>query len=113
MSYLRKPGVASTDPNLEKSPDGGSFQENYPALWEYLAFGVWEDGSVRQKATLLAVYEDGLVKLCLHDRACERVMWVASDCWYDALQACNRALTDGTAEWRRKPPYVPGKPRKG
>lgn len=109
MSYLRKPTPESALLAATEKPDGGAIQENYPALWEYLSVAVWDDGTPRQRATLLLMYEDGLIKACLSDRALERVLWVASDDVLDLLSGMERQLADGTAQWRKKPPYNPGK----
>jgi hypothetical protein len=112
MSYLRKPDPSKTSAGPVDNPDGGEFQKRWPALWEYLANGRWEDGSVRQRATLLFFLEDGLIKMCVTDRALERAMWCSSDDWDDLLDGCNRQLADDTAQWRRKAPFVPGKGKK-
>lgn len=109
MSYLRKPATAGEVSALSATPDGGDFQVNYPALWEYLAYGQYPDGSARVTATLLVVYEDGLLKLCLNDRAAERSAWASSDEFYDLFEGMNKALAEGTVVWRRKPPYTPVK----
>lgn len=112
MSYLRKPDPSAAGPSPTELPAGGSFAGTYPAVWEYLAMGAWDDGSPRERSTLLIMFQDGLVKLCLTDKALERACWTASDDLDDALAGLEGALAGGTAEWRKKPPYNPKGPKR-
>jgi len=114
MSYLRKaPSAADAEAQLQDL-QADRFWEGYPAIWEYLACGRYPDGSARQRASLTVFVEDGLIKLCLSDRDCERTAWGGSDEMLDALAGLDRALQEGHVQWRRKPPTAnPPRPKKG
>jgi hypothetical protein len=45
--------------------------------------------------------EDGLIKLCLHDRATSKVAWVSGVSVTGAMASLDRSLQDGHVEWRR------------
>lgn len=95
----RRPGVLPVDPAGEL----------YPKLFEYLASDTWDDGSTRKPATLLLFYEDGVAKVCLNDRACQRAMWESSGDMMTALQRVEDALASGTGSWRHSEPWSGGK----
>lgn len=82
----------------------GEWLDKYPALSEYLTTPVWEDGKARITATLLLFVEDGMVKICVNDRANERSLWRAGETVEDALRAIETGLAGGTTGWRRNVP---------
>lgn len=76
-------------------------------LREYMSDGKWEDGSERLTSTLLLLWEDGVYKGCLHDRAMERSLWAAGPSMTHVMEALESMLAEGTGQWRRS-----GKPRR-
>jgi hypothetical protein len=77
------------------------FSATYPALWEYLSLGVLPDGP-RQTSTLLVFLEDGMVKMCLHDRDAGVQLFRSADTFSGALEGLEEALESGRADWRPK-----------
>lgn len=79
----------------------GEFSRRRPALHEWLTLCV-DQGQPVETATLLLFCEDGQFKACLHDRESSRVCFRAADSVEGVLDAMERALQDGTADWREK-----------
>lgn len=88
------PGVAGRDP---------SFQERYPALHEWLTEATL-DGKPVFTATLLVFCEDGRWKACVGDRENDRSFFKSSESFQGLLEALEKALSDGSAEWRARGP---------
>lgn len=72
-----------------------------PALLEYLVEDRWEDGSARERATLLLFVEDGWWKACLNDRASQRALWASASTLQGVLGTLEECLQQGTGEWRK------------
>lgn len=73
----------------------------HPALWEYISECQWESGQPRVTSTLMLFVEEGLVKLCLHDRAAARSAWVSGRSWTSSLGSLEQVLAGGSVEWRK------------
>jgi hypothetical protein len=87
-----------------------------PALLEFLTEREDENGKPRVTSTLLVAAEDGVWKACLTDRAqvggkFDYKLWKTGMTLADALQALDRDLQEGTAEWRKFPKWEPQKRR--
>lgn len=80
------------------------FKRRFPTLLEYLTQTTWDDGSPRQTSTLLIFVDDGVLKACLNDRACERALWVASGTLSGAIAELDESLADPHAPWRASRP---------
>lgn len=76
--------------------------ERWPALAEYLWEGSYEDGSLRQRSTLMLFYEDGLCKVCLNDRAQSRTLWRSAATAEAALDELEDSLQRNAVDWRRQ-----------
>jgi hypothetical protein len=98
---MKRPDAAA---RIAGSPSVTSDEESsllFPSLWSYLTETVWEDGKARQVATLTVFCEDGLVKICLSDRALERSGWVSAGSLNEALSSLEAKLTSDCFEWRK------------
>lgn len=73
----------------------------YPAVHEYITECLWDDGRQRQTATMTLFAEDGLFKVCLSDRATERVLWASGTTLLEVMADLEAALVSGKAEWRK------------
>jgi len=71
-----------------------------PALREYLTERFYEDGTVRQTASLLVFCEDGLCKLMVNDREVGRVAFWSGESFTAVLAAAEAALAGDRADWR-------------
>lgn len=76
----------------------------FPTVRDYLRDTSYEDGTPRVTATLLCFVEDGLVKLCLSDRAEGRALWMTGDTVEAACTSLEAALASGRADWRQSKP---------
>lgn len=100
MSFLKKlDHVAGVGPHELYIADGMLIQ--MPAIMEYLAIEQYEDGTKRERSSLLVIIESGLVKVCLSDRANNRTLWRSSPSIEDCLMNIETALQSDTADWRR------------
>jgi hypothetical protein len=101
------------DPNAPRSKWAASdieLSSRFPALTEYLTEAVMDDGKHRVTSTITISCEDGVWKACLNDRPQHQGDWLfqlykSSDTFEGALAALDGALQDGTAEWRKLPPF--------
>ena len=99
-SILQRPDLGgSTSPQVVS--DAKVLAESLPVLTAYLVDHEYADGSARQVATLLVFTEDGSWKVCLNDRSQGRSAWCSGPSVREALMSLERALTDGTASWRK------------
>lgn len=101
MRYLSKPVVDQNGSATSAIVGDGWLPSKFPAVWEYLAVSVWDDGSARETATLLLFCEDGQVKVCLNDREAQRSAWASGRTLDDALEALEGGLEEGSTSWRK------------
>jgi len=73
---------------------------DYPALYEYLTLD-WLEGISRETATLGVSVDAGQFKARLADRDAGLVTFVSADSFFGVLEALERHLAAGTADWRR------------
>lgn len=83
------------------TPDDPTISTGYPAIWEYLAEPAKDARGQLVAATLTLFLEDGLVKLCLNDRASGATAWASAGTLADAVAQMEDRLADGSVEWRR------------
>lgn len=100
--WMKKPDVLDRSESSVSCATDVAFHGRYPTLWEYLTTTRWEDSSPRMTATLTVFVEDGVVKLCLADRAMSRTGWCSGKTFLEALEAVEGALRLDRMEWRRK-----------
>lgn len=90
------------------------FAKRHPELWSHLADEQYEDGSPRERSTLMVFVEDGLVKLCLNDRDQNRTAWISALTLQEAMGALEKGLAGGRLDWRvKRPQGGSGRSRKG
>lgn len=114
MSFVAKRMAV---PDASSSPAGFLSQtcsvlSASPGLLDYLTANTFPDGTVRELSNLLVFVEDGVIKVCLNDRANGCSLWRSGTDILDVLASVDAAIQKGTADWRaaRKPVV---KPRKG
>lgn len=72
-----------------------------PLLVEHMTCDAYDDGTKRQRSTVTLFVEDGNVKACLNDREMERSLFRSAGEFLEALEALEKALTQGDeSEWR-------------
>jgi len=72
----------------------------FPQVCEYLTSELWEDGSPRRTSTLLTFCEQGLVKICLSDRAFNRNTFMGGQTFAEAICALEEGLARDRVDWR-------------
>jgi hypothetical protein len=77
-----------------------ALENEYPALYDFLTTSVTSDALPRKTATLMLFAEQGSFKACLHDRQDGRSFFRAAPTWDGVLEAVERALAEGTGDWR-------------
>lgn len=88
--------------------------EAYPAVFEWMATEVWEDGAERETSTLLIFVEEGSWKCCFTDRENARRLWVSGTTFAGLLKALDAILREGGGDWREQKPFErPGARKKG
>lgn len=91
-------GLRSTRASAWKPDD--LFGNAFPQLCDYLCTEAWDDGLARRTSTITVFVEDGLVKLCLADRALSRNTFVSAATFSEALCELEERLAAGRVEWR-------------
>lgn len=100
MSLLKKQSKASmSDPKW--TADQPTEFESYPASWEFLTMGVWEeDGSRRETGTVLLFADNGGLKLMLNDRDGAKVSFAVVDSAEGILGTLEALLLSAATDWR-------------
>lgn len=76
------------------------FCRDYPYLFEHMTMTVWEGGGGRETSSLTLFFDEGKLKLCLHDRDAGRVAFVAAYSPEEAFRAMEEGLLAGLLDWR-------------
>jgi len=100
MGVLKKRDASIVAGIPEAQLSGGSFQAQYPSVWEHLASLHYDDGTPRLPSTLTLFVDAGAVKACLNDRDQGVTGWAAGDSVSTCLMALERALQADTVDWR-------------
>lgn len=90
------------------------FRTRYPAVFEFMAEVVKDDGKRRETSTLTVVCENGSWKFKFTDRGpkgseFDHVVWITVATFQEGLDALNHALVNDDAEWK---PFKKFNPRK-
>jgi len=75
-------------------------KEVWPDLHDFLTEMTWTDGKKRITGTVLIFCEDGLWKARLNDRDSKVTGWVSGEAYEGMMEAVDRALGQGTIQWR-------------
>jgi len=75
-------------------------QADVPCLQEFLARQMWEDGTSRERGTLMIVAQDGFWKGWLNDKEGHCQCWVSAETFTDLLHLIEDGLEKDTLPWR-------------
>jgi len=100
VSFLRKHQADQSSSNAPPSVDQ-AFQQQYPALSEYLTSPLYPDGSARQLSTMTVFREDGWWKACLNEKDQGLVLFVAESQFGTLLEALELLLQEDHPPWRK------------
>lgn len=81
------------------APEEGDSQQ-WPTLCSHLTVHEWRDGTAREPSTLLILFQDGVWKACLIDKATGRNLWVSSPVLRGVWDNLETALTSPRPDWR-------------
>jgi hypothetical protein len=95
-----------------KDPVDPTWAKKRPALHEFISEITSASGTAMKAATLMLFAEDSSFKVVLHDRQGECNLWCTGETIEGLLDALEKRLVSGTAEWRKDRP-LPGKGRRG
>jgi hypothetical protein len=109
MMALAKPRVAVNGKLLgQGKPEDQGFEHEWPTVFAYLTDDIWEDGSGRERSTLLIFAED-VFKCCLIDKDNDCTLWASGRTLEDLLSGLESRLVDPEADWRKRKPPQPRK----
>lgn len=83
-----------------EKPLPGAFLSDFPNVWAYLTDSKWDDGSKRERATILVIADGGVMKLWLGDKACKRSCWVTGESLEQAFTVLEEQLATSSCAWR-------------
>jgi hypothetical protein len=86
----------------------GDLAQRFPGIIEMIAAVKDGEGKSRRPATLMILFDDGLIKLCMNDRHWEVSAWVSGRNLDAALQALEDGLQADKLEWRKNKVFRPG-----
>jgi len=97
---MKKP--TSTAPTrLGSSEDHCAFSSKHPMLWEWMTEEKWDDSSRRLLPSLTVFVEDGSLKVCLNDKALQRVCFVSVRSVDAIWMEIEEGLTLDSLDWRK------------
>ena len=76
----------------------------FPTLSEFLSEQRWADGSQRLTGTVLIMVDDGVWKMCLHDRHSALSAWLSAPSWSMLLDVAERKVVAAEVDWRKDKP---------
>lgn len=97
-SYLKRSEM-TPEGHRQSTPDSESV-ERWPALVEFLAEEFWPDGKARRTGSLTLFFDTGRWKVALNDRDQDTVGFGSCASLASLLDWVDRALRDGTLDWR-------------
>jgi len=96
---VQKPQTPAGAIGAEK-PLTGAFLSDYPTVWTFLTDSKWDDGSRRERATILIIADGGVIKLWMGDKACNRSCWVTGESLEQAFTILEEQLSTSSCAWR-------------
>lgn len=102
---LKKPTQAAKPSAPVSVWKDGDFEKQWPYLASWIAETSWDDGTARETGTLLIFVQDGMLKICMNDRALNRSCFLTQPTLMLLLDACEAGLELDNHDWRAKKPY--------
>jgi hypothetical protein len=105
-------GTAAKDAAGQAAQDA-AFEKQCPVLFAFMTV-LEEEGAAREPSSLVIFTEDGAWKGCLSEKNAGVQLWRTADSFQKLLQALEKALASGQADWRKRfNPDTRGKRGKG
>lgn len=96
---IKRNSVVATPGGPLARPDDKDLAR-YPVILEWMTETSFEDGTPREVSTLAVSIKDGRVQLALNDKEERRSVYTSARTLSEALRALDKALGEGTCEWR-------------
>jgi hypothetical protein len=103
MGFLKKSDHLNATGSGLVVPPGGILGQ-CPVVTEYLTSTVWDDGTPRERSTLIVVIEAGMLKVCLSDKATGRSLWRSGSSLEEVIQGMEEVIVFQQADWRTSRP---------
>jgi hypothetical protein len=94
---MKKP-VASNP--LSQIPEESGLLALHPFLFEFLTCDKWEDGTPRERGTLLVFFKGSECRGFLKDTSLSRSTWLHGRTLEEVVAAADTALMEETTVWR-------------
>lgn len=101
VPYVKRPTDVDPESPMSRPLTDPAFAKRCPTLFEYLTCDRWDDDRPRETSTFTVCVDEGMVKVCINDRALRRSAWVSGVSFQNALDAAEAFLAEGKAGWRR------------
>lgn len=89
-----------TPDTVEVVPDDHEWAVRFPCIWGFMTARRGALGKVVLQATLTVLFEQGVVKVALVDRAEERSLWRSGATLDAGMGAIEEAIRERRADWR-------------
>lgn len=101
---MKKPAgtPGTTDPRA--TPAKGDIYCHRQHVWELMTDSFWDDGSPRDRASILLFMEGSVAKLWVNDKAMGREAWVTAESHDAALDTLEEQLATESVQWRMSDP---------
>jgi len=97
---MKRPSNEAAAPGVNDPFPDSDWLKRFPSLCPFLADFYWDDGECREPCSLAIKVQDGLILVSLQDRALERGLYRTGKDVKGALEAIEKALGGGGADWR-------------
>lgn len=103
MDFFKRPSKSSSPVGQNGVPFVDTELSSIaPTVSAYLSMDAWCDGEVRERSTLIILFQDGQYKICLSDKNDGMTLWAASNTFLGLLEALESRLTEATPDWRKQ-----------
>jgi len=99
-TVVKKPDSSVPNGTELTTPIVGAIFASHSAIWEMMTCDKWDDGTPRERATLLVLCDGGILKLWLNDRALSRAAWISGDSLEAAMEALDHGIAEDSLPWR-------------
>jgi len=84
------------------------FRKSFPSLHAFLFDTKWDDGTPRQVGSISIFTQLGVLKVCVNDKAMERVAFAEIHDWEELTATLDSIVCCDDTEWKvatRRPPF--------
>ena len=99
---MKKPSDAAKPSAPVSVWQDADFEKQWPCLASWLGETSWDDNTSRETGTMLFFIQDGVLKVCLNDRALNRSVFLSAPSLMCLIDACEAGLECDNLEWRKK-----------